>query len=51
LRNSRSTPFDKHWVNVEGTIETMIEQVTLGTLAPAQAIKEAQRKISEMENN
>lgn len=49
LQQSRSTPADPDWVNIEGIIESMVEQVTLGKATPQQAIAEAQSKISELE--
>jgi ABC-type glycerol-3-phosphate transport system substrate-binding protein len=51
LQNSRSTPQDRHWVYIEGIIETMIEEVTLGKSTPGQAIEKAQQKIGEIERN
>jgi multiple sugar transport system substrate-binding protein len=51
LGHSQSTPSHPHWVNIEGIIETMVEQVTLGKLTPRQAIADAQSKINEFEKH
>ncbi|OQX92633.1 MAG: hypothetical protein B6D58_02075 [candidate division Zixibacteria bacterium 4484_95] len=47
LYHSRSTPVHPRWIYIEKVIENMVEQVTLGQMAPAEAIKKAQSKIDE----
>jgi multiple sugar transport system substrate-binding protein len=51
LHNSQSTPSDPNWVNIEGIIETMVEEVTLNKSTPQQAIGTAQTKINELGNH
>ncbi len=48
LHYSQSTPSDPNWVNIEGIIESMVEEVTLGKSTPRQAITDAQKKIDEI---
>lgn len=47
LQNSRSTPVHPRWLYVEIIIEEMVENVTLGSKTPEQAMKDAQQKINE----
>lgn len=47
IYHSRSTPVHPRWIYIEKVIENMVEQVTLGQMAPAEAIKKSQSKIDE----
>jgi len=48
LKTAKAPPVDPHWVDIEAAIEDAVEAAVFGDKSAAEALREAQHKITEI---